>query len=103
MKTNLPLLCHTVKKNKKQRLHLHVLGGNSRQEESVFLIGSADDTRADVTDDKHKSFLLMAIFEATPEVDTMATLCLSARIASQRRLQFVSLANTTSPLFFVFL
>lgn len=47
------------------------------------LIVSADETRADVTNDKHTSCVLMAIFEATAEVNAMATRCVSASQSAQ--------------------
>lgn len=49
------------------------------------LIRSADKTQADVTCDEHKSFVSMAIIEATAEMETMATPSAMLSCASQRR------------------
>lgn len=58
------------------------------------LMGSADETRSDVTDDKHKSFVLTALFKATVEMDTMETRCVSAWLDSASQLQFMEPIHT---------
>lgn len=67
---------------------MKLFGGNPCQEESWGgggLIRSADKTQADVTNDEHKSFVLMVIIEATVEIETMATPSAMLSCASQRR------------------
>ena len=74
-KTNLPLPPSTLSLCKRhlQVFFLPTLWWELVSGAEWVLIVSADETQADVNDDKHTSFVLIAVFEARAEMDAMAT------------------------------